>query len=61
MGALVAIPVIMLVLGAISAFSTKLTSRIGRNSRKLIVIQVVMGIVVVLLVVFAFSRIASTH
>lgn len=61
MGTLVAIPIIMLLLGVISLFSRKLTARIGRNPRQLILFQVAMAIVVVFLVVFTVLRIASTH
>ncbi|MCC8619055.1 hypothetical protein [Xanthomonas vesicatoria] len=60
-GTLVAIPIIVLLLGVISLISRKLTSRIGRNPRQLILFQVAMGVVVLLIVVFAALRVASIH
>ncbi len=61
MGTLLALPLIMLALGAISIFSKRLTLKLGKRPWHLVVVQLVMGLLVAALIAFAIVRISSTH
>ncbi len=61
MGTLLALPFIMLALGAISTLSKRLTLRLGKKPLHLVVVQLVMGLLVAALIAFAIMRISSAH
>lgn len=61
MGTLLALPFIMLALGAISALSKRLTLKLGKKPGHLVLVQLAMGLLVAALMVLAFVRISSMH
>ncbi len=61
MGTLLALPLIMFALGAISTLSSRLTLRLGKKPWHLVVVQLVMGLLVAALIAFAIVRISSAH